>query len=112
MKIPLSAKAVPVGNKQKIRICHDDEIELVDAPFRPYFYSFKKLQKKADIETVHKVRLSDMETKPLYKYNFNITDDVPRNREAGLTYEDNIPFILRTRVDEPDFFTPYLYLMC
>lgn len=107
MKIPLSAKAIPVGGKQKIRICHDDEIELVDAPFRPYFYSFKKLQKKADIDIVHKVRLSDMETKPLYKYNFNITDDVPRNREAGLTYEDNIPFILRTRVDEPDFFTQF-----
>ena len=107
MKVPLIAKAVPFKGRQKMVIWRNGKQEIVDPPFKPYFYSFDKIDTPAKVSTETKIRLSDGSTTSFYKHEFNTTDDVPHYRIPGKTYEDNIPFVFRVRANNPDFYTEY-----
>lgn len=107
MKVPLSVKNFPRGNKEVMQIWFDGQSKIVNAPIRPYFYSEKDIKTNGIRKTVKKIRLSDYKKNTFYKHGFNNVYQVPRNRKSGVTYEDNIPFILRVRVDKPNFYTKF-----
>ncbi len=107
MNVPLSAKAISIKGKQKILIWRNGKSELIDPPFKPYFYSFKKIPTPARVSNVTKTRLSDGSESTFYKHEFHTTGEIPKYRIPGKTFEDNIPFINRVRANCPDFFTNY-----
>jgi len=107
MKVPLTAKNFPKGNAEFIQLWYNGKSETVQAPIKPYFYSEKEIQTTAKTTRVKKIRLSDYKEVPFYKHEFNKVQEVPRYRRSGVTYEDNIPFLLRVRVDRPDFYTKF-----
>lgn len=111
MNIPLIAKTVidRYSNQQKIEIWCNNHSILVDAPFKPYFYSsyeLRNLKPKHDIEIVKKKLFSTMQEEDIYKYSFDNTKYVQQYRELD-SIESDIVFTDRILINQPDFFTQY-----
>jgi len=108
MDVPLRVEPIVKNNKEKFDIWYNGKHVTVDAPIKPYFYSYKKLSETpAIIEEVKAKPLSDTKTERIfYKHSFNTRKQIEIYRNEQ-TYEDNIPFVIRNRIDNPDVFTKY-----
>ncbi|MHA1866011.1 MAG: DNA polymerase domain-containing protein [Candidatus Heimdallarchaeaceae archaeon] len=107
MNVPLYVRAEYKSGKEKLIIWSNNKKIEIDAPIKPYFYSLKLLNIPAKVTKVRAIRLSDFQEKTFYKYEFNSREELVKHRIKGVTFEDNIPFILRNRIDNPDLFTKY-----
>jgi len=108
MDIPLRVDTEVKYGKEKLSIWRNGKHLMIDAPIKPYFYSCKRFDSiPADI-TEHKAKpLSDYDSeKTFYKHSLSTRKNVEMYRNED-TYEDNIPFLIRCRIDIPDLYTRY-----
>ena len=106
MNIPLSVESIEKDRKEHLSIWVDKENKVIPSPINPYFYSTKKLSIPAKITAIKARRLSDYKEVTFYKYEFNTRKELVKYRNDD-TYEDNIPFVLRNRIDDPKIYTKY-----
>lgn len=108
MNVSLSVETIEENGKEKLSIWHNGKETKIVAPILPYFYSYEDLNincvKKSK---VRKIALSDFKERTFYKYEFNTRRELKKYRIDGITFEDNIPFSLRNRIDNPNLFTQY-----
>ncbi len=136
MNVPLSVKATVSYGKEKLILWANQEKITVPAPINPYFYTLEEIDfpvekpqikhgknselfakqrsktvKKANPPCSHTavegVAISDFKKKTFYKYEFYTRSSLVANRVDGKTFEDNIIFTLRNRIDNPDFYLQY-----
>ena len=115
MQVPLSVEPTVKFGKEKLNIWHDRKQALINAPILPYFYSYEKLDiPEAKISQVRAKALSSFKERTFYKYEFESRQELvdARNkirdeRGRGVTFEDNIPFVIRNRIDNPELFLKY-----
>jgi len=109
MNIPLYARNFEdrLQYKTKLEIWYNKEREIVDIPFKPYFYSrtARKIS-VADVEMERWKFISDLHSETLYKYNFNSVKDIPLYRDES-SLECDIPYLQRVAIDEPSFYTKF-----
>lgn len=108
MNVPLSVHAVEHRGIEKLDIWVNGRNYLIDSPIEPYFYSDRKFPVPASVrlEKVMGIALSDFKQKTFFKYHFKTRKMLVQNRN-DYTYEDNIPFVIRHRIDMPDIFKKY-----
>jgi len=108
MKVPLSVHAVEQRGKEKLDIWFNGRNYTVDAPIKPYFYSLRGNLpiNNAKKEKVTAIALSDFKQKTFYKYSFRTRKALVHSK-SEFTYEDNIPFVIRNRIDNPKVFRKY-----
>ena len=105
MRVPLQAISAVRGRREYLLIWSNRLGHIVKAPFRPYLYSKKKLKiSGAMVSEIEATAISNYKKTVFYKYSFNTRKDLVAGRSQD-TFEDNIPFIMRNRIDNPDFFT-------
>lgn len=108
MQVPLSVESIEENGKEKLSIWTNGKQIKIDSPILPYFYSYDDLNipcvKKSK---VRKIALSNFQERTFYKYEFKTRKELVKYRVDGKTFEDNIPFTLRNRIDNPDIFTQY-----
>ena len=108
MQVPLRVDPEVQNGKEKLSIWHNGKRTLITAPIEPYFYSYKQFDHIPATITEHTARpLSNYEVeKTFYKHSVSTRKQVEMYRNDE-TFEDNIPFILRNRIDNPDLYTQY-----
>jgi len=106
MYVPLSVNPIVKRSKEKLNIWYNGKQKLIDAPIKPYFYSYEKLDIPSKITQVTKVALSKYKERTFYKYEFPTRKDLT-DYKSKVTFEDNIPFILRNRIDNEDLYTKF-----
>ena len=107
MRVPLAVDNVVKYGKEKFIIWYNGKSTEVDCPLKPYFYSNKDLELPNAIQKkVKGIALSDYMEKTFYKYTFQLREDLVKARSDD-TFEDNIGFILRHRIDMPNVFRKY-----
>jgi len=107
MNVPLSVEPVVKFKKEKLDIWFNGKNKVIDSPIKPYFYSNKKLDIRYVPSTnIRAIALSNYQEKNFWKYEFNTRKDLVTAR-SDYTFEDNIPFIIRNRLDIPDLFTKF-----
>ena len=108
MEVPLRVDPEVKYGKEKLSIWANGKHIVIDAPIDPYFYSYGKFDNISAKITERKAKpLSDYDTEKLfYKHSVPTRKNVEMYR-SDATFEDNIPFILRVRIDLPDFYTQY-----
>lgn len=110
MNVPLQVKSVTQNNKELLSIWFNRQNVVVPPAVRPYFYSRKNLSIKCvKKSTIRKIALSDFQEHTFYKYEFNTIDELLNNRIQGFTFEDNIPFIIRNRIDAPKYYSSFAH---
>ena len=110
MDVPLIVKPIVQHNKEKLEIWYNGNRKIIKPPINPYFYSYNSNLIKDESVEITKLRakaLSSMQERTFYKYSFNTRNELVNQRVEGETFEDNIPFVIRNRIDNPDFFTKY-----
>ena len=107
MNVPLSVNPTVDNNTEKLKIWFDNEEEIIDAPIKPYYYAFERLSNTAKISKIDKKALSDYQPKTFLKYEFKTRSELVKYRVKGKTFEDNIPFVLRNRLDNPDIYVDF-----
>ena len=108
MKVPLSVNPLVKNGKEVLNIWFNGKQKIILTPIQPYFYSSEKdTSIPATISEVSAKKLSNYQDGKFYKYDFKTRDDLVKYRELVKAYEDNIPFILRNRIDNPDLFTKF-----
>jgi DNA polymerase I len=96
-----------VGAGTKLEIWNNKEQEIVDIPFKPYFYSITRRAIPIATETVEKVKLiSTLEEKDVWKYTFDSVKEIPEYRDDD-SMEADIPFVQRVAIDDGKFFYKY-----
>ena len=105
MKVPLRVDAVAKNGKEYLEIWYgDNKYKLLPSPIKPYFYSKKHLSfPNAITESVEAIALSNFQKRTFYKHSFKTRKALTRCRSDD-TFEDNIPFVLRNRIDTPELF--------
>jgi len=108
MDVPLIVDPIVKYGKEKFRIWYNGQVKEVDCPLKPYFYSDRKLGIETAVKAtkVKGIALSDYMEKTFYKYEFQTRDDL-KKAKGEHTFEDNVPFILRHRIDIPKVFRRY-----
>jgi len=107
MKVPLSAEAIAEKKQEYLSLWVNRDNKMIPSPIKPYFYSLEKLNIPcAKISTKEAYAISDYKKKTFYKYEFDTRDELKKYR-SDKTFEDNIPFVLRNRIDIPDIYTKY-----
>lgn len=107
MNVPLQVIPAVKNESEYLLIWANRKGIVKRAPFKPYFYSLKELAiSNAIVSKVEDIAISDYTKKTFYKYSFS-TRKALVNARSEITFEDNIPFILRNRIDNPDFFTQW-----
>ena len=107
MIVPLQVIPAVKHDCEYLLIWANQKGHAVKAPFKPYFYSLKQLAiPGAVVDEVEAIAISDYKTKIFYQYSFP-TRAMLANSRSESTFEDNVPYILRNRIDDPDFFTKY-----
>jgi len=106
MNVPLSVSPIVKGGKEKLNIWFNGKQRVIDSPIKPYFYSNEKISDLKHTEVIAKA-LSKYKDKKFFKYEFDTRADLVKNRISGVTFEDNIPFLLRNRIDKPDLYTKF-----
>ena len=109
MNVPLSVEAYDDKGKEKLSIWTNGENVVIDSPIKPYFYSLEKLNIPAKMTKVEGIRISDYQKKTFYKYEFETRKELKKYRINGKTFEDNISFVLRNRIDNPNLYTKYAH---
>jgi len=107
MNVPLSVNPTVDNHTEKLKIWFDNEEEIIDSPIKPYYYAFERLSNPAKISKVDKKALSDYQPKTFLKYEFKTRSELVKYRVKGKTFEDNIPFVLRNRLDDPDIYVDF-----
>jgi len=115
VQVPLSVDSDVDGKKEKLIIWANGKKNIINSPIKPYFYSFKKLNiSNAKESRVEKIRISDYQKKMFYKYEFETRKELEQERNRiretmgkGITFEDNIPFTLRNRIDNPNIYAQF-----
>ena len=107
MNVPLSVNPTVDNHKEKLKIWFNEKEEVIDAPIKPYYYAFEKLSNPARVSKIDKKALSDYQTKTFLKYEFKTRSELVKYRVKGKTFEDNIPFVLRNRLDNPDIYVDF-----
>ena len=118
MNVPTVVKNYKTRSKtERFEIWNNRKKTDIEAPIFPYFYSYQNLEITGSIakEKVKARALSDFQEHIFYKYSFNTRADLTSFRDKikedplieAETFEDNIPFILRNRIDNPDVFRSY-----
>lgn len=109
MNVPLSVEAIEKNRKEYLSIWYNREKKDIESPIKPYFYSLERLNVPGKESTVKAIAISDFREKTFYKYEFDTRAELVKHRIEGKTFEDNIPFILRNRIDNPDIYTNYAH---
>ena len=109
MDVPLIVKPIVKYNKEKFEIWKNGQRKIISSPILPYYYSYDS---DLDVPYVKKTKvrakaLSSYQDKVFYKYEFNTREELSKHRIEGVTFEDNIPFIIRNRIDNPEVFKKY-----
>jgi len=108
MRVPLSVNPMIKNGKEVLNIWFNGKQKVINAPILPYFYSNKKDPEiPATISEISAKKLSNYQDGKFYKYDFKTRDELVRYRDLVTSYEANIPFILRNRIDNPDLFTKF-----
>ena len=114
MEVPLSVESKEENGKEFLSLWADGKNIVIPAPVKPYFYALEKLNIAANVMKVEAIRISDFKKVTFYKYEFETRNDLTKARDKirnergrGITFEDNIPFTLRTRIEVPDIYTKY-----
>jgi len=115
MDISLSVKPVEKNKKEYLDIWANKKQHFIPAPIKPYFYSKEKLNiPEAKESTVRAKALSTYTETTFYKYEFQTRNELVEARDKirevrgrGVTFEDNIPFTLRNRIDNPNIYTKH-----
>jgi len=109
MEVPLIVKPIVKYNREYFEIWYNKCKKYTPAPIKPYFYSYSNdlVSGDVDITPIQAKALSNMKERTFYKYDFNLRSDLVKSRENGVTFEDNIPFIIRNRIDNPNIFRKY-----
>jgi len=117
VKIPLVVKPIVHRKKEKFEVWYNGEKKIIDAPIKPYFYSYKPdLPIKAKLDKLEAIPLSNasmtdsFQKKTFYKYSFSTRSDLVSSRnKVGMknAFESNIPFVVRHRLDYPDLWTKF-----
>ena len=105
MKVPLRVDEKASSQREYFEVWYDDDKhKTVKSPVYPYFYSKKPLEFRNSVrsETTAKA-LSDLQETLFYRHKFRTRKELVQARNDD-TFEDNIPFVLRNRIDVPDFF--------
>lgn len=106
MNVPISVQTIIKGNREKLSFWYNGKNKIINAPIKPYFYSDKKLDIPVASTQKQGIALSNYEPKTFYKYEFDTRNDLVKYKSDD-SYEDNIPFLLRNRIDNPEIFTNY-----
>jgi len=107
MDVPLQVRSKVKGKKEYFEIWYNGKQKIVNAPIKPFFYTRKELPiLGAKREYVDAIALSDFNKKNFFKYSFNTRYQLSNQRNAD-TYEDNVPFVIRNRLENPDVFREY-----
>ena len=107
MEVPLIVKATEKYGKEKLSIWFNDINREIDSPIKPYYYSYSSgLNVEAKRSSLNAIALSDYKEKKFYKYEFKTRKKLTNSRSKD-TFEDNIPFTLRNRVDNPSLYTKF-----
>lgn len=108
MEVPLSVIPIVKYNKEKLQFWVNGKPKTVSAPIKPYYYSYKKdLDNEAEVSSQRAKALSSMQERTFYKYEFKTRTELTDKRISGVTFEDNIPFTIRNRIDNPDIYRKY-----
>jgi len=108
VKVPLSVDAIEEGKQEKLSIWANGKQTKIVSPILPYFYSYEDLHITCMRKTkVKKIALSNFQERTFYKYEFRTRKELVHNKIAGKTFEDNISFTLRNRIDNPNVFVNY-----
>lgn len=105
MKVPLRVDAVERNGREYLDIWYgDNKHKCIKSPVNPYFYSKNPLTFTGSIRSEVKAKaLSDLRLRTFYKHSFKTREELVEAR-SDETFEDNIPFVLRNRLDDPEFF--------
>ena len=110
MNVPLSVECTEEHGREKLSIWANGKQTKIDSPILPYFYSYDDLNIPCVRKTrVRKIALSNFQERTFYKFEFNTRKELIKNKVDGKTFEDNIPFTLRQRIDNPDVYTQYAH---
>jgi len=108
MKVPLSVNPLVKHGKEVLNIWFNGKNKVIPTPIFPYFYSNEKdTSIPASISEISAKKLSNYQDGKFYKYDFKTRDELVKYRELVTSFEANIPFILRNRIDNPDLFTKF-----
>jgi len=115
LDVSLSVKPVEKNKKEFLDIWANKNQHFIPAPIKPYFYSKEKLNiPNAKESTVRAKALSTYTEQTFYKYEFRNRNELTQARDKirdvrgrGVTFEDNIPFVLRNRIDKPDLYIKF-----
>jgi len=109
MQVPLSVEAKEQKGKEKLVIWTNRKKYVIDSPIKPYYYSYKdNLPVKAKKSKKIAIALSNKKERTFWKYEFDTRGELTRSR-SEYTFEDNIPFTLRNRIDDPEIYTKYAH---
>ena len=107
MKVPLRVDLKSANNREYLTIWHNDKPKTIKSPINPYFYTKKPLTYQKSIRSETKAKaLSNAQLRTFYKHRFRTRKELVMARSDD-TFEDNIPFIIRNRLDNPDLFYKY-----
>jgi len=115
MNVALSVKPIEKNNKEYLDIWADKKQHMIPASIKPYFYSREKLSILNAKEIIIRAKaLSTYKETEFFKYEFRTRNELVKARDKirnirgrGVTFEDNIPFTLRNRIDKPEIYTKY-----
>lgn len=108
MKVPLRVDLKATNNREYLTIWHgDDKVKTIKSPINPYFYTKKPLTYQKSLRSEVKAKaLSNSQQTSFYKHRFRTRKELVLARSED-TFEDNIPFIIRNRLDDPNLFYKY-----
>lgn len=107
MKVPLQCISAVKDQKEYLLIWTNRKGIAKRAPFKPYFYSLKKLTIPGSVVSeVEAIAISTYKKTTFYKYSF-ATRKVLVNARSESCFESNVPFVIRNRIDDPEFFAQW-----
>ena len=102
--IPLCVSAIEYRGIEYLDTWFNGKKHRIKSPIKPYFYSYKKdLNTNAKVSRVEATALSCNKEKTFYKYEFDTRAELVKARN-DFTFEDNIPFVIRNRIDDPNLY--------
>ncbi len=108
MEVPLSVEPLIIKGKEQLEIWSNGKQQFVKPNSNPYFYTTEKISiPGTKREKLKAIQLSKYKEKEFYKHFFSTRQSLVNARIKGKTFEDNIPFILRNRLDNPDIYKKY-----
>jgi len=116
MNVPVQVNALEINKQEILSLWCNGRNVIIDALVNPYFYAYKKFEipNAISITKEKKIALSNYQERTFYKYSFRTRKELVQARNKieslygeGHTFEDNIPFILRNRIDYPDAYTKF-----